>query len=274
MNLRILFLYCVICASAVLISCKKTITDQSITQPPPIVPPPAGDSFQLSYGDSIFYLSATEDTVIVNPIESKIGKYFSFPEGLEIDSATGAINIGESEAGMRYRVTYKNAAGDSSNAYIVISGINFPDKYYYVDQNDTMAFPVYNADPAKELPKGNFDEDRVANNSGCAMRTTNGQINLTESIRNGLFGDTPKNDTRKDFEVRYSLDDKSGKAGNKIKILLYYYDKSSDVPADLTQTVKDHQAMTLLPNNSPISNNLISAAAKPRPPCIIVIAHK
>ncbi|HEV7620776.1 MAG TPA: hypothetical protein VGO09_03535 [Flavisolibacter sp.] len=242
-----------------IISCKKSETIQN-------------KPYQLSYGDSVFYISNQPQDILASPVNGLPGTFTAFPDGLVIDPASGVINISQSEAGMKYRVTYKGSSGDSSNAFVVVSGINFPDKFYYIQSSDTLAFPVYNADPNKILPSGSFDDDRVANNSGCAMKTTNGQINLTESIRNGLFGSTPKNDTRKDFDVKYRLDDKSGKASNKIKILIYYYDHMSDVPTTLVQTVQDHQAMTFQPNNVPLSLSLVKTA-KPRPPCIVIIGH-
>jgi hypothetical protein len=257
-----IFLFPLFILFCVAVSCKKadTVMDGSVSG--------------LSYGDSIFYVSGQSTDLQVGPIHPAAGSYSSFPEGLELDPSSGVINVTRSEAGMRYRISFKSTAGDTSNAYVVISGINFPDKYYRLANADSIAFPVYNADPSRPVPAGIFDEDKIANSSGCAMRTNNGQINLKESIRNGLFGSTPKNDTRKDFEVKYRLDDKSGKALNKIKILLYYYDSMADVPQDLQQTVREHQAMTFQPDNTPIVNMPIaSIAAKPRPPCIIVIGH-
>jgi hypothetical protein len=244
-------------------SCKK----QNDPAPAPV--------FKLSYGDSIFYLKDQPNDFIVTPVEAKAGTFTSFPDGLQLDASSGAINVSKSDAGMKYRVTWKSGSGDSSNAFVVISGINFPDKFYRLDRSDSVAFPVYNGDPVKILPTGSsFDDDRVANTGGCAMRTNNGQINLTESIRNGLFGNTPQNNSKKDFDVKYRLNDQSGKASNSIKIQLYYFTSTSDVPADLQQTMLDHQAMTFQPNNQPISSVPLRAAAKPRPPCIVVIAHQ
>ena len=105
------------------------------------------------------------------------------------------------------------------------------------------------------------------------MKTNNGQINLTESIRNGLFGQIPQNNTKKGFDVLYRLDDKSGKALNKISILIYYFDTINDVTPDLAQTMIDHQIMTFQPNNAPMATGTIQTASKPRPPCIVIIGH-
>ena len=227
----------------------------------------------LIYGDSIFYIRNQSTDYLVSPVQSKGGTYRAFPEGLNIDNATGTINVSKSETGMRYKVSFISATGDTTVNYVVISGINFPDKYYKLAAGDSVAFPVYNANSALRLPPSSFDEDKVATNSGCAIKTNNGQINLTESIRNGLFGATPQNNTKKGFNVKYRLDDQSGKALNSINILIYYFNTMSDVTPDLLQTVIDHQIMTLQPNNTSVATGTIQAASKPRPPCIVVIGH-
>jgi hypothetical protein len=260
MNSTRLILVISLLTGIITFSCKKSDVSQSA-------------SSQLSYGDSIFYIQNQTNDVIVSPVNPKTGIYSSFPQGLVIEPTTGVINVSQSESGIKYRINFQGQSGDSSTTYVIISGINFPDHYYRIESADTMALPVYNANPANVIPTGSFDDDHVANNSGCAIKTDDGKIDLAESIRNGLFGDTPKNNTRKDFEVKYRLDDRSGKAQNKIKIQIYYYDRMSDVPQSLQQTVQDHQAMTILPNNSTISSGTIAASAKPRPPCIVVIGH-
>ena len=256
-----LHLFPIIVLLSLMFSCKKSTTV-------PVT------SYQLSYSDSIFYINNQTADILASPVNAKAGSFTAFPEGLVINSSTGIINVSQSEAGMRYRINFLGTDGVASTSFIVISGINFPDKYYKIESADTMALPWYNASPSIALPSGIFDENKVANNSGCAMKTSNGQINLIQSIRNGLFGNTPKNDTRKDFEVVYRLNDKSNNALNKIKILIYYYNKMSDVPTTLVQTVLDHQAMTFQPNNTTVGNVIASnTTAKPRPPCIIIIGH-
>src|SRR5690349_16406328 len=72
---------------------------------------PAG----FSYGDSILYLKNQSVDNIVYPIEQRTGQYFGFPDGIEIDQVTGAINVSKSESGLRYRVTYVSPEGDSSS---------------------------------------------------------------------------------------------------------------------------------------------------------------
>jgi hypothetical protein len=230
---------------------------------------------ELSYSQPVFYIRNQASDYLVKPINKPgEGNFSSFPKGLELDPATGEINVSQSEAGMKYKITFTPVTGNPVSTYVVISGINFPDKFYFLSSNDSIAFPVYNADPSNTVPSGSFDEGNVANSSGCAMKTTNGQIDLKESIRRGLFGSTPKNDVRKDFDIKYRLNDNSGNSLNKIKVLLYYYNSMNDVPEDLKETMSQHLAMTLQPDNTPMNNTLVSAAAaKPRPPCIVIIAH-
>ena len=236
---------------------------------------PQQKTYELSYGQPVFYLRNQSADYLVRPVNQPVeGSFSSFPKGLELDPKTGEINVSQSESGMRYKITFTPTTGSAVSTHVVISGINFPDKFYFLSNNDSIAFPVYNADRSNKLPPGNFDEDNEANNSGCAMKTTDGQINLKESIRRGLFGSTPKSDERKGFDIKYRLNDNSGNALNKIKVLLYYYNSMSEVPEDLKATMSEHLAMTLQPDNTPMGNTLVSAAApKPRPPCIVIIAH-
>src|SRR5947209_143499 len=110
-------------------------------------PSSSNTGYRLSYGDSTFYIGNQQGDVLAAPLNARPGTFSAFPDGLAIDQATGVINISQSEAGMKYRISFKGSNGDSSNAYVVISGINFPDKYYHIERADTVAFPVYNADP-------------------------------------------------------------------------------------------------------------------------------
>ncbi|HEY6502971.1 MAG TPA: hypothetical protein VIZ28_03260 [Chitinophagaceae bacterium] len=228
---------------------------------------PAG-AYNLSYGDSIIYLKQQAGDYLVKPIEYRAGTYEGFPDGIEIDDNTGEINVSKSETGLRYRITHTAPDGTVTTTKVVLSGITFPDKYYYLSQNDSIAFPVYNADPARILPVTGsvFDDGNGANTGGCSVRTTNGQINLAQSVRNGIFGNTPQNDVRKDFEIIYRLNDGSNKAVNKLKVRLYYYERISDVPADLLETLQDREDQGVF-----LRTRDVARIAKPRPPCVIIV---
>ena len=272
---KILPILIVICLSAsALNSCKKAGTSQGDTGLPTT-------HYSLKYPDSVLYLKNQSDDYIVSPVESKSGKYFGYPEGIEINQHTGAINVNKSEPGLRYRITFVSTAGDTSSTLLIISGITFTDQFYKLSAGDSLANPIYNASLNNILPLSGsiFDEGNGANSGGCAMKTDNGKINLAESIRNGVFGSNhPSNDAKKDVDIVYRLNDKSGKVQNKLKIRLYYYATMADVAPDLLQTLKERQddAVFIGPNSvtaSAASLNSSGGHAKPRPPCVIIIAN-
>ncbi|MBM3415193.1 MAG: hypothetical protein FJY20_01845 [Bacteroidetes bacterium] len=140
------------------------------------------------------------------PVKQSPGTYSGFPEGIEINEATGAINVSKSETGLRYRITHISAKGDTSQTIVVLSGITYTDHFYILAQGDSVAHPVYNANSGRVLPLNgsSFDEGNLANGGGCAVRTDNGKINLAESIRKGVFGANPQNDDKKEFEIRWN----------------------------------------------------------------------
>ncbi|MFI5185274.1 MAG: hypothetical protein ACHQF0_00960 [Chitinophagales bacterium] len=238
----------------------------------------------LSYGDSILYLKTQATDYIVYPTEQRPGQYLGFPEGIEIDQTTGAINVSKSETGLRYRITYISPQGDTTITKVVISGINFLDKFHHLSQGDSIAFPVYNASIDRILPVNgsNFDEGNNANSGGCDVKTVNGQINLAQTVRNGVFGSTPQNNANQQFDIYYRLNDGSNKALDKITVKVYYYNTINDVAPDLLQTLQDRENDGVflgttpihIPNNpSTARTESIHKAAKPRPPCVIIIAN-
>jgi hypothetical protein len=246
----------ILLAGAIWLSCTKPSDGE-----------PAGP-YNLSYGDSIIYMRQQASDYIVSPIEYRAGIYSAFPDGIEIDDNTGAINVSKSETGLRYRVTHTATDGTVTNTMVVLSGITFSDKYYHLSQNDSIAFPVYNADPSRVLPLVGsiFDEGNGANTGGCSVRTNNGQINLAQTVRNGIFGNTPQNDVRKDFEIVYRLNDGSNKVVNKLLVRLYYYETMADVPADLLEILQDRSDQGVF-----LRTTGIARVAKPRPPCVIIV---
>lgn len=245
---------------------------------------PGDTPYTLSYGSSILYLKNQPGDYIVYPVQSRPGTYEGFPEGIEVDDNTGAINVSDSESGLKYRITHTAPNGDTTSTVVLISGLQFTDKFYRFSQSDTTAFPVYNGNAANPIPLSgsSFDENNTANTGGCSVKTTDGQINLAQTVRNGVFGAVPQNDVRRDFDIEYRLNDESGKALNKIRVRLYWYNTMNDVPADLWQTLNDRQAQGVfigmkyqLPEGmlytARTSNS--TAVAKPRPPCVILIGQ-
>lgn len=234
------------------------------------VDPPA--AYKLSYGDSILYLKSS-GTNIVYPTEHRDGRYTGFPDGVEIDESTGAINIANSETGLRYRITHTAPDGTKTEIKVVLSGITFTDKFYHLSTGDSIAPPVYNASTDRVIPLSgsNFDEGNVANGGGCSVRTDNGKINLNESIRNGVFGGAPRNDDTKEIEIKYRINDGSSKSLNKLKVKLYWYNTTADVPQYLWDILNDRASQGVFLKGNGTETTV--ALAKPRPPCIIIVAQ-
>lgn len=229
--------------------------------------------YNLSYGDSIIYLRPSAGDYIVSPSSQRSGTYSGFPEGIEIDDRTGAINVSKSETGLRYRITHTAPDGTETKTMVVLSGITFTDKFYRLSQHDSIAFPVYNASPSRILPLSgsSFDEGNIANSGGCSVKTFNGSINLAETVRNGVFGSTPQNDKQETFEIKYRINDGSGKTENKLKVLLYWYNTMADVPAYLWDILNSRQSQGVFLRGGLAERT--EQVARPRPPCVIIIAN-
>ena len=236
------------------------------------VPPPdatGNGSYKLFYSDSVYYLNNSSADYTVKPVIARTdGSYSSFPDGLKLDDKTGAISVNQSETGLRYRVSFTAANGSVFSTMVVISGVNYMDSYYRLSQGDSIALPVYNANGPLGYT-GSFDYSGSAQAEGVAITAATGAINLAKTLRSGFFGSHPW-EKRKEIEVRYKLNDKSNGSSNSIKILLYYYRRLSDVPQELRQTVDEHLSMML---HSTDTNATSKIAAKPRPPCVIIIAE-
>jgi hypothetical protein len=226
--------------------------------------------YKLSYGDSILYLRAAGSNIVL-PTTQKEGTYTGFPDGIEIDAVTGAIDLSESETGLRYRITHTATDGTVTETKVVLAGITFKDKFYYMSSNDTIATPVYNADASRILPLAgsSFDEGNVANGGGCSVKTDNGKINFKETIRNGVFGFPPRNDAQQTFEIKYRVNDNSGKSLNKLKVLLYWYNTINDVPQYVWDILNDRTSQGVFLRGGIAER--IDGVAKPRPPCLIII---
>ena len=226
----------------------------------------------LSYGDSILNLKPTGDN-IVHPTSQRPGRYSGFPEGIEIDEVTGAIDISDSETGLRYRITHTAPDGTKTETKVVLAGITFKDHIYYLSANDSIAHPVYNANESRILPLtgSSFDEGNIANGGGCSVKTDNGKINLKETIRNGVFRIPPQNDEQQTFEIKYRINDGSGKSLNKLKVLLYWYNTVNDIPQYVWDILNERVTQGVFLRGG--TGAVLEQVAKPRPPCVVIVDH-
>lgn len=240
-------------------------------------PVPPTDNYKLTYGDSIVYLKSLSSDQVITPDNLPAGTYSGFPDGLVIDPATGAINITQSDAGLKYKISYVgNGRTDTLTTFLTISGINYLDGFYKLGTADSVIQAIYNADPKASIPGldngTSFDLGSGCNSQGCNVNTINASINLAASVRNGIFGDTPANNDRKEFELQYQINDKSGKTTNKLKVKLYYYETMNDVTPEAYDIINSRQGTIFL---SGIPTPVVSAAkvGKPRPPCIFIVGR-
>lgn len=276
MSVNILKYFITMSLLAAVFSCQKDET--------PITPPVTPQNYKLSYGDSVFYLKDQGSDYIINPVQTLAGQFDGFPEGIAIDTKTGAINVSQSEKGLRYRITFlPDGSKDTISTMLVISGINFLDGFYKLTTADSIISPLYNAGKASTIPgvgSGTiFDDGSHCNDSGYAVNVKNGVINLAQTVRNGVFGSTPKNDDKHEFLLNYRVNDKSGKALNSLKVKLYYYDSISDVPQNIFDLIQSRDGTIFRTGGT--GNTMLNRPfgitgakpAKPRPPCVFILAR-
>jgi hypothetical protein len=264
------------CATIYLVACK---TDEKL--PTDDINNPPNPTTKLSYGDSIIYLKPTSGNYKVMPQPlGKQGTFLAFPDGLDVNALTGEINVSTSETGMRYKVMFiPNGTRDTISTKIVLSGINYKDFYHIQAANDSLSRPFYNANFNNfSMPcVGNscqFDTDGSARAGGLVIDPNTGIINLKRTLTSGFFRNgTAQDGDKKEVLVKYKLNDASNGAVNSIKVKLYFYINQSTVEADLVQLLIDRNDVFLrIMNNTIDYNSLFRVnAAKPRPPCIIIM---
>lgn len=291
----------------IIVACRKSSAPEeklSIPGPDPQIITDGNCPGAPDYGSSVICPKwkgpVTEN--IIKPLNNPgSGTYCAWPQGLVIDAATGEINVSKSETGVRYRVGFvKAGTNDTCSREIILGGITYIDSIYVLSENDTLAFPYFNADPAGtsvcggsddtdyppsgnpnaggndrcEFDDGNDDDNgngmadeppagQRANDQHVRVRTTSGIINLKRSLEEGAFGTNPQNGDSKEVTIYYRLNDCSSKALQKIRVRLIYYHKRSDVPDQLANDIAAKRSNFL-------ESRLVSIFERPRPPQIII----
>ena len=270
----------VICLSSIWLSCKKT------HQPAPDVPATPGGGEPVVdkgiYADSVFYVQANRNTV--QPLTTDAGTYSSAPDGMKLDERTGEIDVNASETGLKYKVTFSPAnGGDAITRTVIISGINYEDKIYNLAKGDSIAAPIYNADPKLKLPAGSnntFDQGGGCKKAGIDVNRGNALINLASSVRSQGI-DTGATEQVK---LEYRLGDGSKNSLNGLDVKIYFYRTASEIPKYLTELLATRKAQGLsvagqqtgvIPGNfslaslTRVNRNVVRA----RPPCILVVSR-
>ncbi|MBO9633005.1 MAG: hypothetical protein J7578_07775 [Chitinophagaceae bacterium] len=285
---------------ALAVGCHKGFIEEQPETPNP-EPVALGPEFKTNctdapdYGSTLicFKWKGPKNDHIITPLNNPgDGKYIAWPQGLTIDSSTGAINVSKSETGARYMVGFiKNGTSDTCKTEIILGGITYVDNIYVMSENDTLAAPYFNASPVAspvcdannnnpptandcEFDDGDDDDNGNgqsdepppgprANDQHVKVRTNNGVINLKRSLEEGVFGPNPKNGASKEVAIYYRLNDCSNKALQKINIRLLYYEKRSDIPQNLSKDISARR-------NDFFLSRYISSPTAPRPPQIII----
>ena len=277
MSYRYLFLV-LLCTTCMQLSCRKDKPSKPVVVPPVISP---------LFTDSVLYIDATNKN-IVYPAKAAPGTYACFPDGLKIDDNTGAIDVNNSETGLKYRITFTPAgAGDTRIAYITISGINYKDGIYNLAAGDSIAAPIYNANKHAMIPQINngssFDENSGCKSAGIEVDPVDATINLAKSVRD------QKIDTGSTQEVKlqYRINDQSNKALNGLDVKIYFYRTASEIPQYLIDILNERKTTILSANSNGLSAPAATPKAfssfavaysaqkptRPRPPCVIVVSR-
>jgi hypothetical protein len=254
----------------------------------------------LAYSKALFYYREQANDYLEKPIKERSGIYGSYPKGLVIDPATGAIDVNKSESGLSYRVWFKPAgSSETLTTEVTIAGINFQSRIYHLASGDSLATPLYNVLGNRPAPFGTvakmagseFANDRdkavmalsrvdkqIIKPADLAIDGQTGAINLRQAVKNGLFGANPADGTVKMFRLYYRLNDDSRKALNYIDVQLHYYSHVSAVPSSLLAlanyktkaTFREAPEMFAVGDTLSLSDTGVNTVMASRPPVIVI----
>ena len=247
----------------------------------------------IAYPDTLYYFDEDQD-VRIKPLREYEGDYGAIPEGLEIDHNTGEIRINKSESGLRYKVYFvPEDTQDTCFTYLTVSGIDYMSNIYILNEDDSLAVPIYNGSRFMEVPgdddhefddgpddddnDGTLDEPPTGSEvipQGVALNKKSGKIRLDKTVNNGVFGAAPLSGSQKKFRIYYRLNDNSKKSLNKIDVQFHYYETLDEVPAELRKQVEDLREYYANFRTTGNNQSIVRLLAKPRPPDIIIVGRR
>ena len=207
---------------------------------------------RFAYPDTIFYPKTSSTDYIVKPLHIQDGKYGSFPDVMKIDRNSGAINITKSETGLKYIVWFiPNGTKDTCKKFVTISGINYTDSIFTLNNKSSVSIPVYNANTQQSIAcNGTCSFGQNLIKQGVAVNKLTGIIDLKQTLLNGALGANPQNGTFKDYVMQYKIGDKSNDALNSISFRLYYYKLKSQIPDSLINILNAKKSQVLLDDDT------------------------
>lgn len=254
------------------------------------------DCSSFAFSDSLYFISAAASN-LVRPINELNGKFSAFPDGLALDSLTGAIDINASETGLTYRVEFSPTNGAAPcTTLLTIGGINYLDEVFVLDQGQQFARPIYNGSANGLIPCDDDDDDDDDDNDddddcefdvdgpdgtnladiGIEIDDDTGALDLQKTLENNIFGASPLNGATNDFTLYYRISDQSLGALNQIGVRLFYFETMVDVPQQLLEEIEDKRSSLL--NQTPSTENLRTTRVpltnrRPRPPYLVIVAR-
>jgi hypothetical protein len=260
-----------------------TKSDTTVVPTPPF-PQHTADSAGPScpalpiYGDTLIFQQPSAGDYIVYPVNAPVaGKYFAWPVGMVLDQNSGAINITQSQTGMRYILGYvKAGTTDTCLQQLIIGGAAYYDSVYVFENGVTTAPPYFEANPY--LPS-------VCANGGCTFDVTGsaaaqkvvvdkntGVIDLQKTLDGtllglgGAFGLIPVNGATVTTTIYYRINYGSNNALQNIQVQLQYYNKKSLISGPLLGGI-----VNALDNV--LAGHVISTTTSPRPPLVIMTRY-
>ena len=192
-----------------------------------------------------------------------------------LDQNTGAINITQSQTGMRYIMGFvKSGTHDTCLSQLIIGGAAYYDSVYVFANGATTAAPYFEANPYLPSVCANggctFDVTGSAAAQKVIVNKTTGVIDLQKTLDGslftlgGAFGLIPVNGQTLKTTIYYRINYGSNNALQQIQVQLMYYDSKSLINGGLLGGI-----INALDNV--LSGNVISTSASPRPPLIIMV---
>ncbi len=186
--------------------------------------------------------------------EVREGRFTVEPEGLDIDTQTGVVNINTSETGVQYYIRFVSTDGRiACETSIVIGGIDYLDRVYVLEDNEFEAVPIVDGiNEEVRSVKGFFDEAALfelelgqgqpsAASRGLTINNTTGVIDLRQTVDNfreeGV--DLTEEFTR-EFEIFYTLEQQPTFL-NSLRVQIFYYETVSDIPPELIALLREKQ---------------------------------
>jgi hypothetical protein len=242
-------------------SCKKTLEpvesasqinhNDSLSTPLSEIPFPVNPfyncDYKPDYGDSVLFVKkgnpGDQYAYPANNNNLK-GTFLSWPDGLDLDAHTGAINLTNSQTGQRFSIGFiPEHSTDTCISHLVIGGASYMDSIYLLSASHKSALPYFNANSNTPNPCASgtgclFDYTYSARLQGIVIDPKMGFIDLEKTMAHNPFGLLPKDGATILTTIHYQLNDQSNGTPERIQIKLIYYYSRSNIPGSIISLIQ------------------------------------